>query len=224
MKNKIIPIFTLVSLLLAVGSVSAATAFNTNWQGSGWATFTITAPHVESTIQTIGNGVDGSWGFNGYQNVNIVDVTETQIARMSQFQGGGFVSATDRLTDSDMDNAQLNTYAGSLDGSGQVQIKDLGWSGTALYASFNDDRYGLPWPQVPTYGQSRGLGEHVFASATGSAPASAFASVGLGNDDRGVYASATGSSASVDGRASFGYNWANVESPFTISSLTISSS
>ena len=123
-----------------------------------------------------------------------------------------------------MDGATLNTYAESTDGSGMVQIKDLGWSGTQLYASFNDDRYGSPWPAVPTYGTTRGLGEHVFASATGSTPTSAFTSVTLGNVDRGVFASAAGTTASVDGRASFGYNWANTESAFTISGLTISSS
>jgi hypothetical protein len=41
----------------------------------------------------------------------------------------------------------------------------------------------------------------------------------------GVQATALGSSVSVDGRASFGYSgWNNVQSPYSISSLTISSS
>ena len=210
MKSKIL--LSLVIGLLMVSSVLAITIDQT-WSGSGHTLIITNVPHVETTIET------DAGNFNGYQSFNIFDVTETRVSRMSEFSNGGYVSTTDRLTDADMDNTFINTIASS-DGTGQVSIEDLGWSGTQLYASFNDDRYGAPWPQTPTYGQTRGLGEHFKAIANGN---NAFVGVALGNADRGVSASATGSSVSANGRASFGYNWANVESPYSISSLTLTS-
>ena len=93
MKNIIIT--GIFAMLMLAAPVMAVTTVSTTWEGHGYAKFVMTAPHVESTVETFANQGE-SWGFNGQQSFNMVDVTETQVSRTSQFQYGGLLA---QLTD-----------------------------------------------------------------------------------------------------------------------------